>query len=324
MAEHLGLTLSAFEAVTLAALVAFADAPVDVAVVEVGLLGRYGATNVVDGDVAVITSIGGDHTDFSDGWRLRIAQEKAGIVKPASTAVLGPLEEELVVPVREARPRTLVRYGRDFVCRGDEVAVGGRRVEVVTSRGSEFDLTVPLHGSHQSVNVAIAVEAVESLFDSRLAPNVVDAAMDEVRAPGRIEVIAHQPLVVVDGAHNPDAAAALGETLAESFAVPGRRLGVVAMLQGRDPARFLAALQAAFPLDLLVAAALDGPRGLDAGEIAHAAEVQGIASIAVPTVDAAVRRVLEGAEEEDLVVITGSFRVLDVARAQTALALAER
>lgn len=315
-AEHLGVELSAFDAVTLAALVAFADAPVDVAVVEVGLLGRFDSTNVVDGDVAVVTTVGGDHTDFADGWRDRVAWEKAGIVKPGSSLVLGAVDDDLVGHFTAEGPGSMARLGDDLLV-DDRLAYGGRQAAITTSRGNHLDVLVPLHGAHQSDNAALAVEAVEALLDAPLSAEVVEAGFDAVRAPGRIEVVRREPVVVVDGAHNVDAAASLGRTLAEAFVVAGRRTAVVGMLAGRSPAEFLAALVADFPVDLVVAASLAGPRGQSATAIAEAAEALGLAVVLSTDVAAAVTREVELAEEDDLVVVTGSFRVVDDARAAT-------
>lgn len=313
-ADHLGVTLSAFDAVTLSALVAFADAPVDVAVVEVGLLGRFDSTNVVDGDVAVVTNVGGDHTDFAEGWRDRVAWEKAGIVKPGCALVTGRVDDDLIGHFTAEGPGSVARLGHDVFVE-DRLAYGGRQARITTSRGSEFDVLVPLHGVHQADNAALAVEAVEALLDAPLPDEVVEAAFDAVRAPGRVEVVRREPVVIVDGAHNPDAAASLGRTLAEAFVVAGRRTAVVAMLAGRSPVDFLSALVADFPVDLVVAASLPAPRGQPAAAIAAAAEELGIAVVVSTGVGDAVARAVELADEDDLVVVSGSFRVIDDARA---------
>lgn len=313
-ADHLGITLTAFEAVTLAALVAFADAPVDVAVVEVGLLGRFDATNVVDGDVAVVTTVGGDHTDFAVGWRDRVAWEKAGIVKEGSALVLGRIDDDLLGHFTAQHPATTVRLDGDLHVE-DRLAYGGRQAEIRTSRGSAFDVLVPLHGPHQSDNAAVAVEAVEAMFDAPLPPEVVESAMASLQLPGRVEVVRRDPVVIVDGAHNPDAAAALGEALSEAFVVAGRRTAVVGMLAGRSPAAFLRALTERFGVDLVVAVTMPEPRGLPAAAIAAAAEGLGLACVAAGSVADGVRRAVELGDDDDLIVATGSFRVVDDARA---------
>jgi len=313
VADAIDVTLSAFEAVTLTALVAFADAPVDVAVVEVGLLGRFDATNIIDGDVAVVTSVGGDHTDFRDGWLERVAAEKAGIIKPSSVVVLGDLDDALVPIFAGEDHEHLTRFGHDFELVDDRVALGGRQIEVVTSHRSQLGALVPLHGAHQSVNAAVALEATEAVLHVNLTDETVAAAFDSLSLRGRVEVAAVEPLIVLDGGHNPDAAAALGSTLAESFTVAGRRVGVVAMLAGRSPHRYLEALTSHFPLDLVIAASLGGERGLDGSAIVDAAQALGLAVVESPTLEAGLRRAIEGGDESDLIVVCGSFRVLEPA-----------
>jgi dihydrofolate synthase/folylpolyglutamate synthase len=315
-AEHLGVTLSAFEAVTLAALLVFSDAPVDVAVIEVGLLGRFDATNVVEADVAVITNIGSDHTDFSPDWKAKIASEKAGIIDRRSHVVLGDIADELVDIIASEPHATLARYGRDFDCEENHLAVGGRRVATVQSSGSRIDATVPLHGRHQGENFAVAVEAAEAVLATQLSSEVVNEAMTTMPPlTGRVEMLAIDPVVIADGAHNPEAAAALGTTLAETFMVPGRRTALVSMLAGRDPQTFLTALHRAYPLDLVVACELADPRAAPAAEIAAAADAVGIACVQSPSIEAGMQRAFQQGDADDLIVVTGSFRVVAPARA---------
>ena len=313
-AKLLEIELTAFEAVTLTALVAFADAPVDVAVVEVGLLGRYDATNVVDGDVAVVTNVGGDHTDFAPGWRDKVASEKAGIIKACSIAVLGDVDDAVVGHFESEGPEQLVRLEHDFDCVENHLAVGGRRLEISTSRGSRFEVWLPLHGAHQGSNVAVAIEAAESVLNSQLSDEVIDVAFAELTIPGRLEVLGRAPLVVLDGAHNADAAATVGAALAEGFSVAGRRVAIVGMLRGRDPASFLAALHAEFALDLVVAVDLAPPRGAAADVIATAARSLGIAVVAARDIATAVARTIDDSDDDDLVLVTGSFRMIAPAR----------
>lgn len=315
VADLLDLRLTAFEAVTLAALVAFGDAPVDVAVVEVGLLGRFDATNIIDGDVAVVTNVGGDHTDFAPGWRDRVASEKAGILKATSQAVLGEIDDDIVGHFTAEGPESLVRLDHDFECLDDRVALGGRRAEVTTSRGSRFEVFVPLHGAHQSQNAAVAIEATESVLHAQLDADVVDAAFETLRIPGRVEMISAEPVVVVDGSHNPDAAGALGRTLAESFVIAGRRIAVIGMLRGRDPGAYLEALNDEYPLDLVIACSLPAPRGAPASTIAAAASHLGLPVVSADDITSGVRRALDQSDDADLIVVAGSFRVVEEATA---------
>lgn len=317
-AEVIGQQLTVFEAVTLAALVAFADAPVDVAIIEVGLLGRFDATNVVEADVAVITNVGGDHTDFADGWEERVAWEKAGIVEAGGVAVIGTLADRLIHFVEAEQPAVVVRLDTDFSCIENRLAVGGRALEVVTSQGTRIEAFVPLHGDHQGQNVAIAAEAAEMILGGTLDAEASSAALESVAAPGRIEVVATDPMVILDGAHNAEAAAALGDTLSEAFVCGGRRVLVMGALAGRDPQRFLGTLIEHFPFDAVVPVTIAGPRGLEASDIAAAAQAMNLAVLQGGNITDAVTSTLDRADVDDLIVVSGSFRLIDEARAAVA------
>jgi dihydrofolate synthase/folylpolyglutamate synthase len=308
-----GVTPSWFEIVTAVALAWFAEIPVDAAVVEVGLLGRFDATNVVDAQVAVITNIGGDHTDFSPGWREKVAGEKAGIVKPDSFLVLGETDPELLPIFAEAAGDRLWVREHDFEVLANRVAIGGRMIDVRTPGGSYDDLFVPAHGPHQGDNAALAIAAVEAFFARPLDEGVVVEAFERVRLPGRFEVVGRNPLVIVDGAHHAEAAGALLETLDDDFAIEGRRLYVVGMLAGRDPEVFLEAVGAG-SADLLLACAPRWHRALAAADVGDAASSLGIPTEVVPAVADAVARAIDVADHDDVVVITGSFYVAGEAR----------
>ena len=287
-----------FELVTAAAFRWFAEAPVDVAVVEVGLLGRFDATNVVDARVAVVTGIGGDHTDFRPGWEVQVAGEKAGIIGPASTAVLGPMDPALRPVFAAEGPERLWASGVDFSVGADLVAVGGRMLEIDGALGHYDQLFLPLHGPHQSANAAVAVAAVEAFFDRALDPDTLREGLAAVRLEGRFEVVSHQPLVVLDGAHNPDALRALGSTLDEDFSVVGSRYVVLGMLAGRDADAAVVALAGARP-DLVICTTADGPRGLPAADLAAACDRAGMANESVADPLEAVGRALSLVAEED-------------------------
>jgi dihydrofolate synthase/folylpolyglutamate synthase len=303
-----------FELVTAAAFRWFAEAPVDVAVVEVGLLGRYDATNVVDGRVAVITSIGGDHTDFRPGWEQAVTSEKAGIVTPESTAVLGALAPELREVVAAEGPERLWALGVDFSVDGEVPAVGGRQFDLDGVLGRYDELFVPLHGTHQVANAAVAVAAVEAFFDRELDAEVVREGLAAVRVEGRAEVVARHPLVVLDGAHNPDALRALAATVDEEFGTVGSRYVVMGQLAGRDPDAAAEAVAELRPDLVICTSAGDGARSVAPSVLAAAFARRGIAAEEVADAVTAVGRSLSLAQEEDLVVVTGSFRLLAPAR----------
>ncbi len=209
-----------FELLTAAALRWFADRPVDVMVVEVGLGGRWDATNVVDGDVAVVTNVGLDHTEFLGPTRADIAGEKAGIVKPGSTLVLGETDPDLY-PIFEAEsPAALWWAGRDYVVTRNDLAVGGRVLDVRTPGATYEGVWLDLHGGHQAHNFAAALVAVEAFFGVPVEEALVREAAALLRSPGRLEVVGRRPLVVLDGAKNLEGARAAASAVATDFGGP--------------------------------------------------------------------------------------------------------
>ena len=304
-----------FELVTAAAFRWFSEAGVDLAVIEVGLLGRWDATNVVEADVSVITNVGPDHTDFAPGWEAAVASEKAGIVTEGGDVVLGQLSAVLQAAVAAEGPGQVITLGRELEIVESRFAHQGRLVSFTTPWGRHDDVTLPVHGAHQAVNFAVATAAVEAALDRPLAEDVVEEAAASVRLPGRCEVLGRQPLVVVDGSHNADAASQLAATLDEDFSVVGSRIAVVGMLQGRDPADFFEALDPA-RFDLVIVTRPETPRGADAAQVGAAATAAGLTVEVVPDPAEAVDRALHRAEEEDLVVVCGSFYLVGPAREQ--------
>jgi dihydrofolate synthase/folylpolyglutamate synthase len=302
-----------FEVMTAAAFRWFAEAPVDVAVVEVGLLGRYDATNVVDARVAVITSIGGDHTDFAPGWEVAVASEKAGIIGSDSVAVLGRIDPALVAVFEAEGPAELVRLGVEVEVEADQVAVGGHLVDLQGRHATYSEVFLPLRGAHQVDNAMVAVAAVEAFFDRALPEDVVREGLAAASVPGRFEVVGHHPLVVLDGAHNPDALGGLAATLDAEFSPVGSRVVVLGQLAGRDPDAAAAAIAQLRP-DLVLCTSLDGDRGVSAEVLAAACSRVGLAHESISDPQAAVARALSLVAEEDTVVVTGSFRLLAPAR----------
>ena len=310
--EATDLEPSWFEIMTAAALRCFADAAVDVAVVEVGKLGRYDATNVVDGEVVVVTNVGEDHTDGGPGWRAAVAWEKAGIVKPGSTLVLGETDPDLREVFLEVEPgRTLVR-GEDFDCVRNELAVGGRLLDVEAT-GRYSDVFLELHGGHQGDNAALALAAGEAFFDAPFAAEVVNEAFADAGLPGRLEIVGRSPLVVVDGAHNPDGAAAARRALDDDFAGAPHTFMVIGMMRERDPVRMLDEI-GADRCDLLVTTTAPSPRAIPADELAQVASEAGIRCEPIADPAAAVRHATDLAAADDLVFVSGSLYVAGAAR----------
>ena len=307
---------SYFELLTAAAFAWFSQVAVDVAVVEVGLLGRYDATNVADGQVAVVTGVGKDHTDGGGGWRRRVAGEKAGIVKPGSHLVLGEPDPALRPLFTGEGPKTTWVRDEDFGVVTDRLALGGHVVDLRTPYGEHDEVFLPVHGAHQAENAALAVAAVEAFFGRAVHPEVVAEAFAGLRLPGRFEVLHRAPLLVLDGAHNPDGARAAAATVAEEFDVAGTRRWVLGVLAGRDLDELLDAFGIR-PGDHLVATTPPSPRGVPARDLAAAVAAHEVDVEVVPDVARAVERAWRAAGaagDGDLVLVTGSLYTAGAAR----------
>jgi dihydrofolate synthase/folylpolyglutamate synthase len=309
-----GVRPSYFEVMTAAAFRYFADTAVDVAVIEVGMLGRWDATNVVNSSVAVVTNIALDHTEFA-GPRLEdIAFEKVGISKPGSVLVVGDTNEELREIWNAAESAAVLLRGNDFEVSENELAVGGRMIDVRTERAVYKELPLPLHGQHQGDNAAIALTAVEEFFGNVLDVDVVREGFAAVRMPGRFEVLGRGPLVVIDGAHNPAGADVCAQVFFDDFSPEGKRILLVGALKGRDPQMLLSALRAD-EFDVVICCTAPSPRGLPANDLASAAKQMGCEQVVVcETVEAACDKALSIAREEDAVLVAGSLYVVGSAR----------
>ena len=301
-----------FEAVTAAAFRYFADVAVDVAVIEVGMLGRWDATNVVDAQVAVITNIGMDHTEFAGPDLADIAFEKAGIIKPASAAVVGADQPDLIEIFRATDPASMLVRGDDFAAADNSLAVGGRSLDLRTPTTIYPDLFLPLHGAHQGENASIALAAVETFFAAPLDQDVVAEGFANVVMPGRFEVMGVQPLTIVDGAHNPPGADTCADVFFGDFHPEGRRMLVVGTL--REPADMLAALRAD-EFDVVLACTAPSPRGVPGAAVAKAAREMGCAEVyGYDSVDAACEAALRLADGDDAILAAGSIYVAGEAR----------
>jgi dihydrofolate synthase/folylpolyglutamate synthase len=305
-----------FDLLTAAAFSWFSQVAVDVAVIEVGLLGRWDATNVADGQVAVITNVGKDHTDGTGDWRRRVAAEKAGIIKPGSHLVLGETAPELrPVFAGEGAAEMWVR-DEDFGVIADRQALGGHVVDLRTPYGVLEEVFLPVHGAHQAQNLALAVASVEAFFGRPLDPDVVAEALGGLRLPGRFEVLHRAPLLVLDGAHNPDGARAAGATLADEFEAAGTRQFVLGMLTGRDLGEMLDGLGVRDG-DRVIATAPATPRAAAPADLAKLAGDRGAAAEVIPDVGEAVAtawRDAQAAGEGDMVMVSGSLYTVGDAR----------
>ncbi|MEE1928384.1 folylpolyglutamate synthase/dihydrofolate synthase family protein [Streptomyces sp. TRM 70351] len=319
--------LSFFEALTGMAYAAFADAPVEVAVVEVGLGGGWDATNVIDAQVAVVTPIALDHTDRLGTTPGEIAGEKAGIIKPGATVVMAqqPVEAASVLLRRAAEAgATVAREGLEFGVVSREVAVGGQLLTLRGLGGEYPDLFLPLHGAHMAHNAAVALAAVEAFFgvgaDSgrTLDAETVRTAFASVTSPGRLELVRSSPSVLLDAAHNPAGARATAEAVSEAFGF-SRLVGVVGPSRDKDVRGLLEALEPV--LAEVVVTRNSTPRSMDVDALAAlAVEVFGEERVQVePRLDDALEAAITLAEEEHEyagagVLVTGSVVTVGEAR----------
>ncbi len=276
-----GPRMSKFEVLTAMAFAAFADAPVDVGIVEVGMGGRWDATNVVSAPVAVITPIALDHMDYLGDDIAGIAGEKAGIIKkspdgaPDTVAVIGrqlPEAMEVLLAQTVRADAAVAREDSEFAVLGRQVAIGGQVLTLQGLGGVYSDVFLPLHGEHQAHNAAVALAAVEAFFGAgaqrQLDVDAVRAGFAAVASPGRLERMRSAPTVFIDAAHNPAGAAALAQALAAEFDFRFL-VGVLSVLADKDADGILAALEPAF--DHVIVTRNGSPRSLDVDALALAA-----------------------------------------------------
>ncbi len=267
-----GPRLSFFEVLVVLAYAAFADAPVDVAVIEVGMGGVWDATNVADGDVSVIAPIAMDHAEWLGDTLVDIAHEKSGIVKPGAATVIAEQSDSVLevlygaVAEREARARW---EGTDLEVVDRQPGVGGQLVTLRTTAATYADIFVPLYGAYQASNALLALAAVEALLadggePTALAGETVEAGFGAVTSPGRLEAVRTSPMILVDAAHNPAGVDALVGALEESFTFESL-VGVVGILKDKDAEGILAGLEPA--LDHVVITASASPRAIPADEL---------------------------------------------------------
>jgi dihydrofolate synthase/folylpolyglutamate synthase len=303
-----------FELLTAAAFRWFAERPVDIAVIEVGLGGLWDATNVADGQVAVVTNVDLDHVEFLGPTVADIAREKAGIIKPGATAVLSETRPELL-PIFEARnPERILLRDRDFEVTSNDLAVGGRLIGLRTPAADYDDVYLALHGRHQAYNFLDAVVAAEAFFASPLEPDLLAEAAAKVRSPGSLEVISRQPLIVLDGAKNIPGAEAMAAAVDEEWGTTRSRIMVVGMLRGKDPGEMLQALGAA-KARVVITCPPPSPRAQPADVVAKAAMLLGVEAEPAASVAEALEKAEARAEGDDLILVTGSLYVVGAARA---------
>jgi dihydrofolate synthase/folylpolyglutamate synthase len=309
--------LSFFEALTLLAFAAFADAPVDVVVLEVGMGGEWDSTNVADGQVAVFTPIALDHMKRLGSTVAEIARTKSGIIKPAAAIVSALQVPEALAELERAAElteSTLAVAGTAFGLEADTVAVGGQVITVRGLAGSYPDLFLPLFGDHQAANAALAVAAVESFIGGgtlALNQDVLAEGLATATSPGRLQIIGTEPTVLVDAAHNPHGAAALAVALNEYFTFD-HVTAVLGILADKDAAGILRELDAV--VDDVVITQSTSDRAVDADELAAVAvSILGPDRVTVETsLEAALEIARDRASEtaKGAVLVTGSITLV--------------
>ena len=317
--------ISFFEAITALAFAAFAEHPIDVGVIEVGMGGQWDATNVVDADVSVITPIGLDHMEYLGSTITEIAATKAGIIKEQGFIVLAQQTPEAAVELLRRAAEVgadVAREGLEYSIDSRAIAVGGQLISITGLRGHYDDIFLPLHGKHQASNAAAALIAVEAFFGEQdLDIDAVRAGFANVTSPGRCEVIHRDPTIILDAAHNPHGTKAIAETMQSEFTFD-EVTGIVALMADKDALGILQALEPI--MNLVIVTTNSSERSMKVADLSKlATEVFGADRVfAEDTLQAAIDRAVKDSvrplsDESLAILITGS--VVTVGEARTAV-----
>jgi dihydrofolate synthase/folylpolyglutamate synthase len=317
--------ISFFEAITALAFAAFAEHPIDVGVIEVGMGGQWDATNVVDADVSVITPIGLDHMEYLGSTITEIAATKAGIIKEHGFIVLAQQTPEAAVELLRRAAEVgadVAREGLEYSIDSRAIAVGGQLISITGLRGHYDDIFLPLHGKHQASNAAAALIAVEAFFGEQdLDIDAVRAGFANVTSPGRCEVIHRDPTIILDAAHNPHGAKAIAETMQSEFTFD-EVTGIVALMADKDALGILQALEPV--MNQVIVTSNSSERSMSMAELSKlATQVFGADRVfAEETLQSAIDRAVKDAirplsDESLAILITGS--VVTVGQARTAV-----
>ena len=317
--------ISFFEAITALAFAAFAEHPIDVGVIEVGMGGQWDATNVVAADVSVITPIGLDHMEYLGSTITEIAATKAGIIKEQGFIVLAQQTPEAAVELLRRAAEVgadVAREGLEYSIDSRAIAVGGQLISITGLRGHYDDIFLPLHGKHQASNAAAALIAVEAFFGEQdLDIDAVRAGFANVTSPGRCEVIHRDPTIILDAAHNPHGAKAIAETMQSEFTFD-EVTGIVALMADKDALGILQALEPV--MNLVIVTTNSSERSMKVADLSKlATQVFGADRVfAEDTLQAAIDRAVKDAvrplsDESLAILITGS--VVTVGEARTAV-----
>ncbi len=317
--------ISFFEAITALAFAAFAEHPIDVGVIEVGMGGQWDATNVVDADVSVIMPIGLDHMEYLGNTIAEIAATKAGIIKEQGFVVLAQQEPEAAVELLRRAAEVgadVAREGLEYSIDSRAIAVGGQLISVTGLRGHYDDIFLPLHGKHQASNAAAALIAVEAFFGEQdLDIDAVRAGFANVTSPGRCEIIHRDPTIILDAAHNPHGAKAIAETIQSEFTFDDVT-GIVAVMADKDALGILQALEPV--MNQIIVTTNSTQRSMAVADLeALAHQVFGVDRVfSKPTLTEAIEKAIKDSvrplsEECLAILITGS--VVTVGEARTAV-----
>ena len=268
MDEKFDNPISFFEAITALAFVAFAEHPIDVGIIEVGMGGTWDATNVIDADVSVVMPIDYDHMEYLGNTLTEIAATKAGVIKEGGFVVLAQQQPEAAVELLRRAAEVgadIAREGIEYELLSRAVAIGGQLISVKGINDTYEDIFIPLHGKHQALNAASALVAVEAFFgDQPLDIESVRAGFAAVTSPGRCEIVHRNPTIILDAAHNPHGAKALAETLESEFTFD-EVIGVVAIFGDKDAAGVLKELEPI--LNSVIVTQSSSPRAMPVEEL---------------------------------------------------------
>lgn len=303
--------LTTFEILTALAFVYFKERGVDFQVLETGLGGRLDATNVVKPEICAITSISFDHTEVLGNTLAQIAMEKAGIIKPGSRVVSAPQNPEasaVIERVCQERGASLIKVGQEVAWRRNKISDSGQSFQLKGIRG-DYDFTIPLLGEHQLENAAVAVASLEILANlgAKVSPESMAIGLSQVCWPGRLQILQHNPLFVVDGAHNADSAMNLREALKQYFDFDDAIL-IIGTSQDKDLAGIVAELS---PLpSMVIATHSHHPRAVVTSELVAEFSKWGVKPQVAENVASAVDLALDKAKPRDLICATGSLFVV--------------
>ena len=314
--------VSFFEAVTALAFAAFAEHPIDIGIIEVGMGGEWDATNVIKADVSVITPIGLDHMEYLGNTLVEIASTKAGIIKEGGFAVLAQQEPEVAVELLLKAAEVgadVAREGLEYSVLSRAVAIGGQLLTIQGLKGVYDEIFIPLHGKHQASNAAAALVAVEIFFgENELDIDAVREGFAQVRSPGRCEVIHRDPTIILDAAHNPHGSIALVETIESEFTFD-EIIGVVGVMGDKDVRGILVNFEKF--MDSIIVTKNSSSRSMEVSDLANLAiEIFGADRVfSAPTLESAIKKAIKDlvrplSDDTLGIVITGSVVTVGEAR----------